>query len=160
MSKGKNPFQIEENFVAYTKGILNSPALRALCPLATKALHAFEAELLNGQRNGELKVPRDKILEWMNYGSKRGIAGPLEQLYILGFMRPTGRRTVRLTYVHRDVPPTDEWKQFETLDQALLAIGEKPRQPQSSEFDTNLKDGTWPTKPKHKKRPSQNTVIH
>ena len=65
MSKRKNLFQIDERFVHYGAELLNSPALRALSPLATKELHAYEAALME-QRNGELKVSRDQLMEWMD----------------------------------------------------------------------------------------------
>jgi hypothetical protein len=145
----KNPFQIDRRFVAHTDELLQSAAWRALSPLALKVLDGYEAHILAGQCNGELRVPRAQIMEWILYGSKRGIAVPLKETIVLGFVRATGPRTIRLTYIFNDIPPTNEWRRFKSIEQARAAVDAIPKPDASLELKARIALGEWP---KHKRK--------
>ena len=134
--------------IRYDAEILNSVALRALPAAATKIMHAFEAELMNGGYNGKLRVPQSLILEWMNSACKGAVSLPVRQLHAFGFIRPgPGRGLVRLTYFPVGITPaTNEWKKITTFEQAEYLLEElkgKPR-PQTDEYKFRIETGEWP----------------
>jgi hypothetical protein len=142
----------KELAIRYTPAMLQSAALRVLPPLATKVLHAFEAQLVcesaNGERsvNGELRVPQSLVLEWMCAGHKGSLPLAIRQCIGLGFLRNNGRLW-RLTYFPVwEAPPTNEWNQIRTIGEAEAIIGRKPRRQPTGEYRNNIADGTWPKK--------------
>jgi len=139
-------WKIDDLFVLYTKTMLGSVALRALPAPATKILHVFDYELMEGAFNGKLRVPHSLILEWMNSADKAAVSLPVRQLHALGFIRPgAGPRLVRLTYFPAGLtPPTNEWMEIRTFEQAYELLGKKPRRPQSNEYKDRILTGEWP----------------
>jgi len=142
-------WKIDQPFVPYTLEMLESVALRALPAPATKILHVFERELVAGGYNGKLRVPQSLILEWMNAGNKAAVSLPVRQLHRLGFIRPgAGPRLVRLTFFATgNTPPTNEWRQVETFEQAdelLVDRSDNKSRPQSDEYKSRLGTGDWP----------------
>jgi len=126
--------RIEEQFVARTVPMLQSPAFRALSLSAHRVLARIELEHAShgGVDNGKLPVTYNNFVE---YGVDRHAVAPaIRECVALGFLEITeqGRagnaefrspNKFRLTYIYAGPKPTDEWKQIETDEQAkVLAV--------------------------------------
>jgi hypothetical protein len=140
---------MSELVIRYGPEILNSAALRVLPGPATKFLHAFEAELVNGAYNGKLHVPQRVIMEWARIKRKGDISLPVLQCHRLGFIRATAPGLVRLTYFPvGSTPPTNEWRLIKTIEEAeaILATlkGGNTSRPQTDEFKHRIETGEWP----------------
>jgi len=84
-SKRKN--KISEQFVYYTRGMIDSPAYRALSLQARKVLRRLELEHMahGGQDNGKLPC---RYHDFINYGCrKNGLSAALIEVEALGFAK-------------------------------------------------------------------------
>jgi hypothetical protein len=134
--------------IRYDAEILGSVALRALPAPATKIMHVFETQVVNGHFNSKLRVPHSLILEWMNSTNKGAISLPVRQLHAFGFIRPgPGPGLVRLTYFPVGItPPTNEWREIMTFEQAEMILEglKTKRRPQTDEYQSRIHTGEWP----------------
>jgi len=133
--------------IEYGKEMLNSAALRSISPLATKYMHVFEAELVNGAFNSKVRVPQSLILEWTRSKRKGDVSAPIMELHAFGFIRPgAGPRLVRVTYFPvGNTPPTNEWRlvTFEQADEIIEALKKRSRG-QTEEYQARIQTGDWP----------------
>lgn len=121
---------LAEQWIAYSREMIESPALRVLSQTAIRVMHRLEAEHMNhgGGENGRLQVTYDQLHEWGM--DRNAIAPAIRELVALGFVEITepgyggaekGRSNCfRLTYVNsksREVP-TNEWSKIATLEKA------------------------------------------
>jgi hypothetical protein len=121
---------LAEQWIAYSREMIESPALRVLSQTAIRVMHRLEAEHMNhgGGENGRLQVTYDQLHEWGM--DRNAIAPAIRELVALGFVEITepgyggaekGRSNrFRLTYVNsksREVP-TNEWSKIATLEKA------------------------------------------
>src|SRR5262245_56883033 len=126
--------RIDEQFIARTVPMLQSPAFRALSLSGHRVLARVELEHAShgGADNGKLPVTYNDFVE---YGVDRHAVAPaIRECVALGFLEITeqGRagnaefrspNKFRLTYIYAGPKPTDEWKQIETDEQAkMLAV--------------------------------------
>jgi hypothetical protein len=131
--KRKN--KISEQFVYYTRDMIDSPAYRALSLQARKVLRRLELEHMahGGQDNGKLPC---RYHDFINYGCrKNGLSAALIEVEVLGFSktmtlgtRPFGNipgkaSTFLLTYLPTaDGPPTHDWKKISSIEEARAAV--------------------------------------
>jgi hypothetical protein len=131
----KRRTQIEGQWVAYTREMIESPAYRALSLQGRKILRRLEIEHCahGGAENGRLPCTYD---DFVAYGCWRnGITAALIEVQALGFTQvmSIGRRayadvpgqasTYRLTYLPaHDGPATDKWKNIESDQAARAAV--------------------------------------
>ena len=121
---------LAEQWIPYSREMIESPALRVLSQTAIRVMHRLEAEHMNhgGGENGRLQVTYDQLHEWGM--DRNAIAPAIRELVALGFVEITepgyggaekGRSNrFRLTYVNsksREVP-TNEWSKIATLEKA------------------------------------------
>ena len=131
---------IDEQFIARTVPLLQSPAYRALSLSAHRVLSRIELEHAHhgGADNGKLPVTYNDFVE---YGVDRhAISAAIRECVALGFLEITeqGRagnaefRTpnkFRLTYIYSGHPkPTHEWQHIETEEQAAT-LAQHARRP-------------------------------
>ena len=132
----KRRTQIEGQFVAYTREMIESPAYRVLSLQARKILRRLEIEHCShgGAENGRLPCTYD---DFIKYGCWRnGISPALVEATALGFIEITsiGKRgygdipgkasSYRLTYLptHDGAAPTNEWKKIESIEAANAIV--------------------------------------
>jgi hypothetical protein len=133
-------------FVAYIDDLLDSPVMEALSPLATKILHHLGRQLRT-TFNGQLKLTRSPALKWLHSSNTRAFAQAVRELVLLKLIVEEEKGMFRLTfYPAGPAWPKNEWKQIQTYEEAKKIIGEKQRREQTIEFQTKIKDGTWPTR--------------
>jgi hypothetical protein len=131
MNKRRN--SINDQWSARRREMLASPAYRVLSQSAHRAISRLELELCyhGGNDNGQLPVTFDDFVE---YGIDRASVAPaLREGEALGFFHITDRgrggnreyRTPNKFYLtfavgrgSRAKPPTDEWRQIKTLEEA------------------------------------------
>jgi hypothetical protein len=134
--------KIAGQFVHYTREMISSAAYRALSHQARKVLRRLEIEHMahGGQDNGKLPC---RYADFIEYGCrKHGIHAAIMEVEALGFVKTTsvGTRaygdvkgkasTYLLTYFFTQDPPapaTNEWKKFESVEQARAAVAEALR---------------------------------
>jgi hypothetical protein len=121
---------LAEQWIAYSREMIESPALRALSLIATRVMHRLEAEHMNhgGAENGRLLVTFDQLEQWGM--DRNSIAPAIRELVALGFVEITehgrgGAETglpnrFRLTYVNSKTKevPSNEWSRITTLAEA------------------------------------------
>jgi hypothetical protein len=125
--------KISEQFAARLIELLESPAYRVLSRSALLVICRIEIELAHhgGNDNGRLPVTIDQFVD---YGMDRGAVAPaIREAEALGFIKVTehGRggnaewcrpNRFYLTFAYgrgsKAKPPTHEWRQVETLEQA------------------------------------------
>jgi hypothetical protein len=127
---------IGQQFAARTIEMLLSPAYRAMSLTAHRCLARIEIEHARhgGKENGKLPITFAQFADYCGGTNERIVAAALRELDALGFTRVTERgragnrefrrpNLYRLTYRHTDdtAPPTNEWKCFDTLEQAQYA---------------------------------------
>jgi hypothetical protein len=135
---------VSENWISYSRSLVESPALRVLSRAAILAMHRIELEHMQhgGAANGRLQVTRRQFEEW---GVHRDSVGPaLRELEALGFIEVALRGQAgvgghgvsnhfRLTYVNSKnrEQPTHEWRRVASIEDAeriaRTARGEKDR---------------------------------
>jgi hypothetical protein len=132
--------RIMGQFVPHRIEMLESPAYRALSLSGHRVLARIEIEHGHhgGVENGKLPVTFD---DFEAYGiSPKSVAPALREVQALGFVRVTERgrpsksdfgrhpNHFELTYIHGAAPrydeETDEWKQHQTLEEALRVAKE------------------------------------
>ena len=128
-AKGRSAFA--EQWVGYSRNMVESPALRVLSRAAVLIMHRLEKEHMahGGAENGKLVVTHRQFEEW---GIHRDFVGPaIRELVALGFVEITEKghagvgghgeaNRFRLSYVNdkHGVPPTDEWRCITTIEDA------------------------------------------
>lgn len=128
---GKPRNKIAENFIAYERSMVISPAMRVLSLSAIRVMHRLEEEHMahGGAENGRLQVTYDQFVKW---GLNRNAIGPaIRELIALGFAEIAERgcagnenqrraHRFRLTYVNtkKREQPTNEWRKIEALEEA------------------------------------------
>lgn len=131
----RRKLQIDGQWVAYQREMLESPAYRALGLQARRLLNRIEIEHCShgGRDNGKLPVT---YANFVKYGCRRnGVRPALVECLALGFLElvERGRRpygdipgkasTYRLTYLPaHDGPATNEWKKIETIAEAKARV--------------------------------------
>ena len=141
--------KIGEPFTPRRHSMKLSPAYRVLSLYARRVLDAIEVELEKhaGRDNGQLIVPYKTLRAYCCTANDRILAYAIRELEALGFIEVirghAGNGAERkpnmfgLTYVpgHNGRPPTDDWKEISTLEeaQARLAASRKKR-PQNEWF--------------------------
>jgi hypothetical protein len=131
--KRKN--KISQQFVYYTREMIDSPAYRALSLQGRKILRRLELEHMahGGQDNGKLPC---RYHDFVKYGCrKNGLSAALIEVDILGFAPtmslgtraygnvPGKASTFRLTYLPTaEGPATDEWKRWSSVEEARTAV--------------------------------------
>jgi hypothetical protein len=131
----KRRTQIEGQFIAYTREMIESPAFRTLSLQARKVLHRLELEHCahGGAENGRLPC---RYQDFEDYGCRRkGINHALIEVEALGFVKTItlGTRaygdirgkasTFLLNYLPRpDGPPTHDWKKIESIEMAKQLV--------------------------------------
>jgi hypothetical protein len=131
--------KIEGQYVPHRRAMVESPAYRVLSLSARRCLDRIEIEHMQhgGNENGRLPVTHDHFREYGIDG--HAIAPALRELEALGFIEITehgvagnaDRRApnkFRLTYIHADWKPTDEWRRIKTIEEAR-AIAKTARLP-------------------------------
>jgi len=141
--------QIDEPFIMIRRSMLESPAYRVLSVMARRVLNAIEIEHLKhgGKENGKLIVPYKTLKTHCCAANHRVLAQAIRELEALGFILVVrghaGNGVERapnlfgLTYVpgHNGGPPSDDWKEFKTLEEAQARLVEaKKKRPQSNWF--------------------------
>lgn len=130
MSRPKRRTILAEQWIAYSREMVESPAMRVLSLSATRVMHRIEAEHMShgGAENGRLQVTYDQFVEWGM--DRNAIAPAIRELEKLGFILITQKGVAgsengqanrfRLTYVNSKnrETPTNEWNKIETLEQA------------------------------------------
>jgi hypothetical protein len=122
---------IAEQWISYTRDMVESPALRVLSRAAILVMHRLEKEHMDhgGAENGRLIVTHRQFESW---GIHRDSVSPaIREFIALGFgeVARQGKAGVgghgeanqfRLTYVNDKygVLPTDEWRRITTLEEA------------------------------------------
>ena len=136
--KRKN--KISEQFVYYTRDMIDSPAYRALSLQARKVLRRLELEHMahGGQDNGKLPC---RYHDFINYGCrKNGLSAALIEVEVLGFSKtmtlgtrafgniPGKASTFLLTYLPTaDAPSTNDWKRISSVKEARAAVATAQR---------------------------------
>lgn len=122
-----------DNYVTHYRALLESSAFRALSFAARRVLDRLEVEHLRhgGRENGQLICTYTDFEQW---GVRRGsIPGAIRELVALGFLEVVsqGRRSsaqfraphvYRLTHVHGNLKPTDEWEKIGSDEEAREVI--------------------------------------
>jgi hypothetical protein len=130
--------RIAGQFIAHPVALLKSPAYRALNIHEHRVLTRIEIEHAAhaGKDNGKLPVTFD---DFEHYGVGRRYIGPaIAALAGLGFLEvmQKGRASngefrapslYRLTYLHTDTPPTNEWARIRSLTEAEAIVGPRRR---------------------------------
>jgi hypothetical protein len=121
---------LAEQWISYSRELIESPALRVLSQTASRVMHRLEAEHMNhgGAENGRLQVTFDQFEKWGV--DRNAIAPAIRELVALGFVVITEKgiagaesgkaNRFRLTYVNsktREIP-TNEWDKVTTLEEA------------------------------------------
>jgi hypothetical protein len=139
--------KIGEPFTPRRHSMKLSPAYRVLPLYARRVLDAIEIELEKhaGKDNGHLIVPYKTLRPYCCTANDRILAQAIRELETLGFVtviRGHAKGPERapnmfgLTYAgHNGGPPTDDWKEITTLEEAhvRLAAAQK-RRPRSTWF--------------------------
>jgi len=131
----RRKLQIEGQWIAYAREMIESPAYRVLSIHARKVMRRLEIEHCShgGQENGKLPVPYS---DFVKYGCRRNSVRPaLVECIALGFLElverghsaygdiPGKPSTYRLTYLHaHDGPATNDWKKIETISEAKARV--------------------------------------
>jgi len=120
VGEDKGRTESAENWVSYSRSMVESPALRVLSRAAHLAMHRLESEHMTngGAENGKLTVTRRQFEEWGIHLAS--IAPAIRELVALGFVEVTGHghagvggygeaKRFRLTYVNskRRIAPSD-----------------------------------------------------
>jgi hypothetical protein len=139
VSRQKRRSILAEQWIAYSREMVESPAVRVLRPSAVRVMHRLESEHMNhgGAENGRLIVTFDQFKDWGIH--RHAIAPAIRELVALGFVEITRRGSAgnsgyrqptlyRLTYVNskRREIPTNEWRKITTVEEAE-AIAERAR---------------------------------
>jgi hypothetical protein len=133
MSKNKRRSILAEQWIAYPREMITSPAMRVLSLSAIRVMRRIEEEHMahGGADNGNLIVTFDQLVKW---GVDRHCIAPaIRELVALGFLEITEpgcagnenyRRAhrFRLTYVNtkRREQPTNEWNRIATIEDAQM----------------------------------------
>jgi hypothetical protein len=135
MNRQKRRTQMAENWIAYSRTMVESPALRVLSLPAIRVMHRIESEHMHngGAENGRLLVTFDQFEEW-GVGRK-AIAPAIRELVSLGFVEimekgcagPAGfgrAHRFRLTYVNMKSreQPTNEWSRVAAVEAAKALV--------------------------------------
>ena len=130
---------IDQQFIAYTVPMLQSPAFRLLSLSARRLLNRIELEHAHhgGMDNGKLPVTYD---DFVAYGIHRhSVAPAIRECEALGFIEITERghagnadfrscHKFRLTYIYAGPTPTNEWQRIKT-DEEAATIAKAARAP-------------------------------
>jgi hypothetical protein len=125
----------DENWVWFTRGMIESPALRALSGGGLLVVFRVALEHLahGGAENGSLPIP---YTDFVSYGIRRGtLREYIAEATALGFIARTsvGRKAwgdikgvsarYRVTWLpsYDGTPATNEWKRFTSMEQAEQA---------------------------------------
>jgi len=162
MTRAKRRSGIAENWVSYSRSLIESPALRVLSRAAIQALHRIELEHMShgGAENGRLQVTHLQFEEWGVH--RDSIAPALRELQALGFVEVTEKghagvgghgdaNRFRLTYVNSKSrePPTDEWRSIPSIEEAAR-ISKEARAGGKSQYHRDLgRRGGRVTREKH-----------
>jgi hypothetical protein len=144
----KNSHKIGEPFTPRRHSMKLSPAYRVLSLYARRVLDAIEIELEKhaGKDNGHLIVTYKTLRSYCCRANDRILAQAIRELETLGFaivIRGHAKGPKRapnmfgLTYVpgHNGSPPTDDWKEIATLEEAHVRLAAaKKKRPQSCWF--------------------------
>jgi hypothetical protein len=131
--------KIEGQYVPHRLEMIQSPAYRVLSLTARRCLDRIEIEHMQhgGRENGKLPVTYEHFMEYGIDG--HAIAPALRELEALGLIEITEHGTAgtgehrapnqfRLTYIHADWKPTNEWRRIKTIEEAR-AIAKTARLP-------------------------------
>jgi hypothetical protein len=133
--------RIKEQFIPIRLSMLESPAYRTMSLMARRFLNAVERENLRhgGKDNGKLIVPGKTLKEYCLTASTRMINEAKLEAEALGFLHfkrgsaangpKRAPNEYGLTYLpghngHNGGPPTDEWAEIKTIEEAKQRIEE------------------------------------
>jgi hypothetical protein len=135
MASSKRRTEIGDNWISYSRSMLESPAFRVLSYAAMRVMHRIELEHMNhgGAENGRLQVTYDQFVE---YGIDRKVVAPaIRELATLGFLEVMERgyaagdgkgkaNRFRLTYVNSKTreQPSHEWRRVDTKASAASSV--------------------------------------
>ena len=135
MARSKRRNAIGENWISYSRSMLESPAMRVLSPTAIRVMHRLEIEHMHhgGAENGRLIVTHEQFIEW---GISQNMVAPaIRELVALGFVEVTEKgcggnqdekraNRFRLTYVNTKSreQPTHEWRKIDTIKDAAMLV--------------------------------------
>jgi hypothetical protein len=136
--------QKTKQFIMHTRALRESPAWRAMSGDARKLLDLIELKHMRhgGQKNGDLIVTYTEMAEY-GLGHRRIRARAVREIEALRLAAVTHGRAgnrefrepnrYRLTYLPANgSPPTDEWRQIKTIEDAKAKLQSVRRQRKSS----------------------------